>query len=112
MHSVNNMNVYAAELNILPEQIQGYIVHREPGTAPDTQTAAQEPMETDGTLPAPVAGNDDSARSRVILETETLPEVLMGAEPWHGTVPSVSYAIFFNSRLSRKISGMGSCNCA
>lgn len=48
-------------------------------------------METDGSLPVAAAVSDDSARNRVIPETETLPEVLMGSEPWHNSVPSVSY---------------------
>jgi len=47
-------------------------------------------METDGACGGEKAESAASAETLVAMDTENLPEVLLGSESWHSALPSVS----------------------
>jgi hypothetical protein len=59
-------------------------------------------METDGISSAcnrpgvPVQNQDEQDRG-LAMDTDTLPDVLLGSEAWHTTLPSVSFSLQFDT---------------
>jgi hypothetical protein len=57
-------------------------------------------METDGISSecngpsVPVQNQDEQGRG-LAMDTDALPDVLLGSEAWHTTLPSVSFSLHF-----------------
>lgn len=111
--SVTHLRNYLSQLDVPFEDIQRYLVYRIPGTAeppvpPSSSvpvqeslvhaerveaTAVPEPMETDGVasecnrITVPLQ-NKDVQDQGLAMDTDTLPDVLLGSEAWHTTLPS------------------------
>ncbi|XP_069694192.1 large proline-rich protein BAG6 isoform X2 [Periplaneta americana] len=112
--SVTHLRNYISQLDVPFEDIQRYLVYRIPDTAepPVSPTApvesvqqatvqaehvetttGPEPMETDGisteaTRNGLQSESKDEQERNVAMDTDTLPDVLLGSETWHSTLPS------------------------
>lgn len=103
VNSVNNLRSYTASLNVPLEDIQRYLVYRIPSSTVEkesTPETSQEPMETDApagdnvwvtppkNLPSPEKVEEPVTEALVAMDTENLPDVLIGSEAWHNALPS------------------------
>jgi hypothetical protein len=59
-------------------------------------------METDGissecNRPGVSVQNQDERDRGLAMDTETLPDMLLGSEAWHTTLPPVSFSLHFDT---------------
>ncbi|KAJ9592525.1 hypothetical protein L9F63_015798, partial [Diploptera punctata] len=107
--SVTHFRSYVSRIDIPFERIQRYLVYRIPGTAepippPASDLPTAEPMETDGVAAESgrtsttdgvaaesgrtVAQNKEDEDQNLAMDTESLPDVLLGSQSWHNSLPS------------------------